>query len=160
MSHACHKCFCMDGESCHCPPELTPESKITVDKDKELNDLRAIVIGVQQAIKNSGGDYSYEQTDLVRAVERILADSKHNADTAQSNLTALVEQAQRDNEQPKTADGVVIRDGTVTWCDGTRPFPHTWRLRDKVGQTFEIHCAMQREKHYSTRELALAKGKA
>jgi hypothetical protein len=57
---------------------------------------------------------------------------------------------------PKTADGVPITHGCVTYCNDRNPFPHEWAIRLRSGETFEQHCKRDNETHYSTREAALA----
>ena len=61
------------------------------------------------------------------------------------------------NQLPRTGDGVVVapgRKGIVTYCNERQPHPHHWQIRLKSGQSYESHCYMSDERHYSTPELA------
>ncbi len=59
---------------------------------------------------------------------------------------------------PRTADGVPVHPGMVTYCDHKRPFPHHWDMRLRTGEDYETHCRKERERQYSSREAAIAAG--
>lgn len=59
-------------------------------------------------------------------------------------------------ELPKTEDGVIITDDSITYCDERIPFAHRWKLRTPTGEPYRDHLANCHEKHYSTEAAAMA----